>query len=124
MEEGGGRALPRDREMEASVSVRERSGDVSGDTASSNNPAGMFTTNLDFTGPVVIKMRMEPVQVAFSLVNKESILCVEKIKQNTKWSTLTIKRLKRPILGSLINCLLVGSDTTTFHLFEGGAQKL
>lgn len=31
---------PRDREMEASVSVRERSGAVSGDTASSNNPAG------------------------------------------------------------------------------------
>lgn len=62
------------------VSVRERSGDVSGDTASSNNPAGMFTTNLDFTGPVVIKMRMEPVQVAFSLVNKESIHCVQKKK--------------------------------------------
>lgn len=80
MEEGGGLALPRDREMEASVSVRERSGDVSGDTASSNYPAGMFTTNLDFTGPVVIKMRMEPVQVAFSLVNKESILRVEKTK--------------------------------------------
>lgn len=79
MEEGGGLALPRDREMEASVSVRERSGDVSGDTASSNNPAGMFTTNLDFTGPVVIKM-MEPVQVAFSLVNKERILCVESTK--------------------------------------------
>lgn len=73
MEEGGGLALPRDREMEASVSVRERSGDVSGDTASSNNPAGMLTTNLDFTGPIVIELRMEPVQVAFSLVNKESI---------------------------------------------------
>lgn len=48
----GGLALPRDREMEASVSVREGSGAVSGDTASSNNPAGAFTTNLDSTGPV------------------------------------------------------------------------
>lgn len=54
MEEGGDLALPRDREMEASVSVRERSGAVSGDTASSNNPAGMFTTNFDFTEPVEI----------------------------------------------------------------------
>lgn len=70
--------------MEASVSVRERSGDVSGDTASSNNPAGMFTTNLDFTGPVVIKMRMEPVQVAFSLVNKEGIHCVGEKKDNNQ----------------------------------------
>lgn len=37
-----------DIEMEASVSVWECSSDVTGDTASSNNPDGMFATK----GPV------------------------------------------------------------------------
>lgn len=54
----GPRPSQRQREMEASVSVREHSGDVSGDTASSNNPAGMLTTNLNFSGLVIINMRM------------------------------------------------------------------
>lgn len=48
---GGGRGgdfplvpIPTDREMEASVSVWECSSDVTGYTASSSNPAGMFAT--------------------------------------------------------------------------------
>lgn len=50
---GGGGAsplapFPTDREMEASVSVWECSSDVTGDTASSNNPAGMFATKAQF----------------------------------------------------------------------------
>lgn len=48
---GGGFPLapfPTDREMEASVSVWECSDDVTGDTASSNNPAGMFATRAHF----------------------------------------------------------------------------
>lgn len=49
---GGGASplapFPTDREMEASVSVWECSSDVTGDTASSNNPAGMFATKAQF----------------------------------------------------------------------------
>lgn len=37
-----------DREMEASVSVCQHSHDVTGDTASSNNPAGPFATRPHF----------------------------------------------------------------------------
>lgn len=37
-----------DREMEASVSVCQHSNDVTGDTASSNNPAGPFATRPHF----------------------------------------------------------------------------
>lgn len=49
----GGRGSPRppfitDRETEASVSVCQHSNDVTGDTASSNNPAGLFATGPHF----------------------------------------------------------------------------
>lgn len=40
--------IPTDREMEASVSVWECSSDVTGYTASSGNPAGMFATEVEF----------------------------------------------------------------------------
>lgn len=40
--------IPTDREMEASVSVWECSSDVTGYTASSNNPAGTFATETQF----------------------------------------------------------------------------
>lgn len=40
--------IPTDREMEASVSVRECSSDVTGYTASSSNPAGTFATETQF----------------------------------------------------------------------------
>lgn len=40
--------IPTDREMEASVSVWECSSDVTGYTASSSNPAGMFATETRF----------------------------------------------------------------------------
>lgn len=51
--EGGGGEVPlapfiTDREMEASVSVCQHSNDVTGDTASSNNPAGLFATSPHF----------------------------------------------------------------------------
>lgn len=50
---GGGGGVPlasftMDREMEASVSVCQHSSDVTGDTASSNNPAGLFATGPHF----------------------------------------------------------------------------
>lgn len=40
--------IPTDREMEASVSVWECSSDVTGYTASSSNPAGVFATETQF----------------------------------------------------------------------------
>lgn len=98
MEGGGGLALLRDREMEASVSMRERSGAVSGDTASSNNPAGNVHHKFRFYWAIwaiakkkELKWRMIPVQVAFSLVNKESIQLL-KHKTTNDQTYLIIKR--------------------------------
>lgn len=65
------------------MSVWECSDDVTGDTASSNNPAGMFATRAHFRfcsdglANYGIRVMISAVQVAFSQIKKSTIIMCE-----------------------------------------------